>query len=247
MDFLIGDPTRTPEGEDALFSETVLRLPRTIVSFTPPEAAPEPGAVPSATTGTVTFGSLNDPSKLTGAVIALWARVLDDVADARLLLKYPGLDDPDTRDHLIARFAASGVDAERVELRGASPAAEVLAAYADIDIALDPFPYSGDMTTLECLWMGVPVVTLPGDRPIARMTAGHLASVGLDNLVATSPDDYVAIARGLAENPAGLAELRAGLRQRIESSALCDGAAFTRDFETALRDAWRRWCAEGAV
>jgi predicted O-linked N-acetylglucosamine transferase (SPINDLY family) len=241
---LIGDPTRTPDGEDTLFSETVLRLPRSAVCFTPPEAAPGPGAPPSAATGVVTFGSLNDPSKLTREVIALWARVLGENPGARLILKYPGLEDGGTADHLIGRFTAAGVESGRIELRGASPSSEVLAAYADIDIALDPFPYSGDMTTLECLWMGVPVVTLPGDRPIARMTAGHLKAIGLDNLIAATQDDYVGIARGLAENPTRLAGLRAGLRDQISGSPLCDGVAFARDFEAALRDAWRRWCAQ---
>ena len=119
----------------------------------------------------------------------------------------------------------------------------MLAAHADIDIALDPFPYSGDMTTLESLWMGVPVVTMPGDRPISRMTAGHLKNIGLDEMVAATADDYIAIARALAEDKTRLSALRAGLRERVAGSPLCDGAGFTRDFEAVLRDAWRQWCA----
>ena len=99
------------------------------------------------------------------------------------------------------------------------------------------------MTTLESLWMGVPVVTIRGDRPIARMTAGHLETIGLGDLIAATTDDYIAIARALAEDRARLLELRAGLRERLAGSPLCDGAGFTRDFEAALRAAWRRWCA----
>jgi predicted O-linked N-acetylglucosamine transferase (SPINDLY family) len=120
----------------------------------------------------------------------------------------------------------------------------VLGEYADVDIGLDPFPFSGGVTSCEALWMGVPVITLPGARPVSRQTLGFLAAVGLENLVASDADQYVALAQGLAADLTGLAGLRAGLRERMHGSTLCDGGLFTRALEEAYREMWRRWCAQ---
>src|SRR5258706_16406411 len=122
----------------------------------------------------------------------------------------------------------------------------MLGEYGDVDIALDPFPFCGGLTSCEALWMGVPVVTLPGTRPVSRQTLALLTRLGLTELAARDPADYVAIAARLAGDGAQLAALRASLRARLAGSTLGDGPRFTRDFEDAVRALWRRWCAGGA-
>ena len=244
MDYLIGDPVQTPDSLAPLYSETIVRMTRTMLCFEPFADAPPVVPLPALEADAITFGSLNNPGKLAAPVIELWAQVLEAVPGSRLVLKYPGLDDGPTGAHLLAAFARHGVAAERLELRGATPHGEVLGAYDDIDIALDPSPYSGNMTTVEALWMGVPVVTLAGSRFSARMSAGHLTTAGLGELIAGDESGYLGIVRRLAGDLDGLAAMRAGLRRRLADSALCDGAGFTRDLEALYRDMWRRWCAE---
>jgi predicted O-linked N-acetylglucosamine transferase (SPINDLY family) len=191
----------------------------------------------------VTFGSFDNISKLTPAVIELWAAVVCAVPDARLVLKWNSLADPQERERLAAAFAAAGLAQERLELRPHSPHADMLVEYGDLDVVLDPFPFTGGLTSCEALWMGVPVVTLPGSRPVSRQTLGLLTQIGLDALAARDAADYVAIAAGLARDPGQLAELRAGLRARMSASPLCDAVRFTCGLETAYRELWRRWCA----
>jgi predicted O-linked N-acetylglucosamine transferase (SPINDLY family) len=132
-----------------------------------------------------------------------------------------------------------------VELRGGSAREEHLATYRAIDIALDPFPYSGGLTTLDALWMGVPVVTLPGDTFASRHSLSHLAGVGLQELAARTADQYLALAAGLAEDLGRLADLRAGLRERVARSPLCDGDRLADELLAVLRDAWRAFCSRG--
>jgi predicted O-linked N-acetylglucosamine transferase (SPINDLY family) len=147
------------------------------------------------------------------------------------------------RRRVQALFAAAGAPEDALELRGFSPHAELLAQYADIDIALDPFPFCGGLTSCEALWMGVPVVTWPGDRFASRQSAGFLHSVGLDDLVAGSAEDYVAIAAALAADGSRREALRRSLRPRLAASPLGDAAQFTPGLEAAYRHMWRRWCA----
>ncbi len=142
-------------------------------------------------------------------------------------------------------FEANGVKRERVDLLARSPHAELLAHFNEIDIALDPFPYTGGLTTCEALWMGVPVVTLAGETFAGRHSASHLHNVGLDDWVVETPEDYLAVAERWARDVPALAELRAGLRGRMAASPLCDGARFARNLEAAFRAMWRRWCLSG--
>jgi predicted O-linked N-acetylglucosamine transferase (SPINDLY family) len=165
------------------------------------------------------------------------------VPGARLLLKFRGLEDDGVATYLRTCFTECGIDAARLELRGASPYSEVLAAYHGVDLALDTTPYSGTATTLESLSMGVPVVALCGDRMVSRSTAAILNAAGLDELVAGDGDGYVATAVALAGDGKRLAELRAGMGARLAGSPLYNVTGFTRDLEALYRDMWREWCA----
>ncbi|KAA0593719.1 putative O-linked N-acetylglucosamine transferase (SPINDLY family) [Azospirillum lipoferum] len=242
--YRIVDPVSDPVGPtDAHAVETLVRLPPPFLCFRPPASAPPVVPLPAGATGAVTFGSFNKLSKITDGTVALWAGVLRRVPDARLLLKDRPLSDPGTAAAMRARFAATGIDPARLDLVGfIKDAAGHLAAYNRIDIALDPHPYNGTITTCDTLWMGAPLVTLAGSRHAARVGASLMAAIGLPELVATTPDQYAAIAAGLAGDLTRLMRLRMGMRERLRASALCDEGRFMRNLETAYRLMWRRWC-----
>jgi predicted O-linked N-acetylglucosamine transferase (SPINDLY family) len=170
--------------------------------------------------------------------------VLEAVPGSRLLLKAMGFKDPDLRGRLAQRLATLEIDPSRVLIEGPNDApGDHLAQYHRVDLALDTYPYHGTTTTCEALWMGVPVVTLRGTRHASRVGASLLHAVGLDDLVADSPDGYVAKASALARDAARLALLRAELRPRMRASPLCDAPAFARRFERLLRGVWHHACA----
>ena len=242
MDYSLWDPIQVPDGDERWFVESVMRLPDLRWCYGPPEYAPELAEPPSVRREYITFGSFNNLLKVTPSVIQLWARVLDAVPRARLLLKWATLAQPETEAYYRHLIEDVGVDPAQVELRGASPHRAMLAEYADIDIALDPFPFSGGVTTCEALWMGVPVVTLPRTRPVSRQSQAVLTALGRTEWIAEDQDDYVRIAAGLAFDLDRLAELRRDQRARIAASPLCDAPRYARNFEAALRWMWRRWC-----
>jgi len=239
IDYVLMDEATVPPGAEQWFSEQVVRLPAGRFCYTPPDFAPPVAPTPAATRGHVSFGSFNNLSKVTPAVIALWSRVLAAVPGSRLVLKWKSLADAAECERLRQAFAAHGVDPGRLDLRGRSPHPEMLAEYGDVDIALDPFPFCGGLTSCEALWMGVPVVTLPGTRPVSRQTLSMLTQLDLTDLAARDEDDYVAIAVRLAADGARRAALRADLRDRFAASPLGDGPRFARALEAALRDLWR--------
>ncbi|HZB89868.1 MAG TPA: tetratricopeptide repeat protein [Stellaceae bacterium] len=242
FDGLIADPIEVPPGEEAQYSEPVLRLPLCYVSYDPPGAAPAVGPSPALATGALTFGSFNRPAKLNAAVLALWAEILKAVPRARLFLNYSLFRSAGARALALERLAAAAIGPDRVAFGEGGTSDEMLAAYGAVDIALDPFPYSGGVTTLEALWMGVPVVSLRGQTFAGRHGATHLHAVGLDELVADAPQGYVATAVALADAPDRLAALRAGLRDRVARSPLCDGALVGGHLLDALLGLWRGWC-----
>jgi predicted O-linked N-acetylglucosamine transferase (SPINDLY family) len=244
MDYLLADRHEVPPGDEVHYRERVLRLPDGYVCYDPPAYAPPVAPLPALQTGRVTLGSFNNPAKLTADVVAVWSRVLARLPQARLVLKYTGLDDPAVAGRLAGLFAGQGVDPARVQFRGRSPHAELLAHYHDIDLALDPFPYSGCLTTCEALWMGVPVVTFPGATFVSRHSLSHLATVGLMEAVAGDLEKYVEVAVALAEDLPRLAGLRARLRAQMAGSPLCDGRRFAANLLALLRDAWRQWAAQ---
>lgn len=188
----------------------------------------------------VTFGSFNNLAKVNDRLIALWSCILGRVPGSRVLLKAASLRDPSARLGVIEAFARHGICADRILLL--SPidgTGNHLAAYAQVDIALDTLPYHGTTTTCEALWMGVPVVTLAGQTHVSRVGASLLRQVSLTDLIAETPDDYVDRAVQLAEDHARLADLRRVLRGRMSLSQLTSGAVFTRDFESTIRSIWR--------
>jgi predicted O-linked N-acetylglucosamine transferase (SPINDLY family) len=195
----------------------------------------------------VIFGSFNNIGKITPEVVRLWARVLDAVPGSRLLLKRSELGLPSAVKRMTDMFAAVGVGADRLELRTGSTHDVMFAEYADVDIALDTFPFGGGLTSSEALWMGVPVVTLPQDRVAARQTLAFLHGLGLDDLAATSEDDYVRIAAALAADPARRADLRQTLRPRMAAAPMNDPKLFAQSLDAAYRQMWRRWCAGQAT
>jgi protein O-GlcNAc transferase len=237
MDYIILD-RNVPVADERWFVEKVLRLPHTRLCYSPPAYAPPVSDLPSEQRGRVTFGSFNRLEKLTPAVTALWATLLKALPRSRLLLKWKTLGDLPIRSDIESRFAAHGISAERLDLRGYSSHAEMLAQYSDVDVALDPFPFSGGATSCEALWMGVPVITLVGASVVSRQTESFLSQLRLDNLAASDPDAYVSIALALATDIPRRRMLRHSLRERMSKSSLCDAAQFTQDLEAAFRQAW---------
>jgi protein O-GlcNAc transferase len=239
----VDDVTDPPGAADACAVETLWRLPGGFLCYGGPKDAPQPVAPPCLRTGGITFGSFNNPAKVSAATFDVWARLLTRLPNARLLLKGKPFADDATRAMFLARLAERAIDPERVQLVGWVPSISVhLALYEHIDIALDPFPYNGTTTTCEALWMAVPVVTLKGDRHSARVGASLLTQAGMSEWIADSVDNYFEIAVGLASNPAKLDELRRELRQRLAASPLCDRNAFARKVENTYRSIWRSWC-----
>ncbi len=243
VDYLLTDPYTTPEGSPQRFVETPFRLPHTRFCYAPPDAAPAVAPFPAPRRGQVTFGSFNRQDKLHPALVGCWSRILRAVPGARLLLKNRALQVPAVRDALVAAFAREGVPAGRIELRGPSPHAALLAEYADVDIALDTFPYNGGLTTCECLWMGVPIVALEAERMIGRQTAALLRLLALDDWVAADVDAYVALAIAKAATVAAGDGPRADIRSRMAASPLTDAPRFVGDLEAAYRAMWTRCCA----
>lgn len=242
IDYFITDPHTSPRGCGQLFSETPVWLPDSRFCYSPPEYAPPVAPSPCERLGHITFGCFNRLEKLVPAVLDTWAEILHRVPQARLLLKGKGLGEGSEREWIVGEFRRRGIAEERLDLRDRSSHPEMLAEYGEVDIALDPFPFNGGMTTLEALWMGVPVVTLAGSAVVSRQTYSALANVGLTELAFPTRDSYIAGAVALAQDRARLARLRASIRERMAASPLCQAEKFTRDLERLYRDMWRAWC-----
>ena len=240
MDFRLTDEIADPPGEaDEYHSETLVRLPRGFLCYGPPEDAPAVSGLPAHKNGHITFGSFNNLPKINLEVIALWSRLLDQVADSHLLLKSKQFADEQVRQRFLDLFSARGIGAERVRLLPkTTTTAAHLALYHQMDIALDPFPYNGTTTTCEALWMGVPVITLRGDRHASRVGASILSRMGLETMVAENEGQYVGIGIELAQDITALENLRGGLRSHMQSSVLCDGKSFARIMETTIQNLW---------
>lgn len=243
LDYCLWDPIQVPEGEERWFVETVIRLPDTRWCYAPPEYAPQVADPPVLKRDYITFGSFNNLTKINQEVIALWACLLKEVPNSQLILNWPTLASPDECERFRTFFVDQDIAANRIELRqGEKNHAGILGEYGDIDIALDPFPFSGCTTTCEALWMGVPVITLPKTRPVSRQSQAFLTTLKRKEWVARNSDDYIRIAANLARNPDHLTLLRRSQRDRMAASPICDGPRFARHFEDALRKIWRIWC-----
>jgi predicted O-linked N-acetylglucosamine transferase (SPINDLY family) len=243
MDYFISDPYTSPTDSGQLFSEAVVHLPHTRFCYSAPEYAAEVASLPAGESGPITFGSFNRLAKLNARVLDTWARILNAIPDSRLVLKAGAFGEVKVREQFVDRFANRGIDAARLDLRAASPHREMLDEYGDIDIALDPFPFNGGMTTLEALWMGVPVLTLEGDAVVSRQTYSALANLELTaELACPSVGAYVERAITLANDRATLMRLRSELRPRMASSAIRQPELFVRDLEVLYRNMWQAWC-----
>jgi len=239
MDYLLGDPHVLPADAQANYTERLRRLPDSYLCFTPPAERVDIGPLPAATQGHITFGCFNHLMKMNEGVVDVWARILHAVPRSRLFLKAKQLDDTSTRETTLARFAAHGIDASRLTLEGRSPRAEYFAAYNGIDIALSPFPYPGGTTSVEGLWMGVPVLCRRGDRFLSNICVSMLHSAGLPDWIAEDNQDYIAKAVAFAADVPRLTRLRSSLRMSLLASPLCDAARYARNLETALEAIWR--------
>jgi len=244
IDYVIADAWTLPESQEASFVERIWRLPESYLCFTPPIAPTQVTPLPALTHGHITFGSFNNLTKINDDVVALWARVLRAVPDSRLFLKAKQFEGALVRQDIAERFAVHGIDAGRLILTSFVPMAEYLAPYQKVDIALDPFPYPGITTTVESLWMGVPVLTLAGTTFLSRQGTGLLMNAGLPEWIAADADDYVARAVARAGDREGLAALRSGLREQALSSPIFDAPRFAGHLAAALRGMWQAWCRQ---
>ena len=242
IDWLLGDPIVTPPQADHLCSEQVWRLPNTVFCYAPGQDYPFVPPTASALSRPLRFASFNNAAKLTPATIALWARLLNAIPHAQLLLKSPSFGDTLAQQRYAALFAEQGVDKQRLLFEGATPLADMMQAYSAVDIALDPLPYNGGTTTLQAMWMGVPVITLCGGHFVSRMGASFMTAAGLPEWVADNEDDYVAIAQRAASDRLGLMALKRDMRQRLLRQPAWNIDQYMRDFNAALEGMWKDWC-----
>ncbi len=234
MDYVLLDEDHLIPGAEALFTEHVIRLPNCRFCYLPPRDAPAVAPAPSAASGRVTFGSFNNAAKINRHVIALWSQVLNAVADSTLLLKWRSFTDPLLQARLRSAFSAHGIDPDRIRFDGHTLHEDMLRQYAEIDIALDPFPFSGGLTSCEALWMGVPVMTLPGPRPVSRQTHAILKTIGHADWSMASAAAFLETTVALAQDEDGLAVARSHLRQDMQASPLCDAKQFAADLEAVF-------------
>jgi predicted O-linked N-acetylglucosamine transferase (SPINDLY family) len=243
IDYLIADSWTLPAAQEIWFTEKIWRLPESYLYFSPPNEDVQVSELPAISNGYITFGCYNNLPKITGSVLKVWAQLLSTIPDSRLLLKARQLAKEKVRFSILKCLAEHGVREERVILEGhVRGYAEHLASYGRMDIALDPFPYPGITTSLEALWMGVPVLTHRGESFVSRQGVGLLMNSGLPDWIATDVDDYVARAALHSADIQRLSTLRNSLRQQVLSSPIFDAPRFADHFETALRGMWSKWC-----
>lgn len=244
IDYYIGDPWLTPVSDESHFTERVWRLPDTLICLKEVDVggavALSCGSSPADKNGFITFGCFNKLSKISRPVVSTWSEILRAVPSSQLLLNAKELAYEKNKEKIIEIFVAHGIERDRLILRDWNRSrAEHLAMYQEVDIALDPFPYGGATTSIEGLWMGVPVLTLKGDRMVSRLGEGINRNMGLWDWIADDREDYVKRAVRFAEDVKALKELREHLRGRLEKSPLFDVARFARGFEDALWGMWK--------
>jgi predicted O-linked N-acetylglucosamine transferase (SPINDLY family) len=245
IDYFFADPVTVPQEARPLFAEEVYDLPAVIT--TEPLAGVQPTPLPMLAARHVTFGVFNRIDKISDPALVVWSRLMRELPSSRIVIKNVALDDPFLRDRLIGRFVAHGVAESRVTCLGSTSRDQHMAAFADIDISLDPFPQNGGVSTWESLQAGVPVVALLGRSAASRAAAGIVTTVGLGDWVAQDDDGYIAIARRHAANPEALARLRAELPRMVANSAAGNGELYTRKVEEGYRSFWRSYCERASA
>jgi predicted O-linked N-acetylglucosamine transferase (SPINDLY family) len=223
-------------------------MPESYLCYTPHGELGEVVPPPALAAGHVTFGCYNNLSKVSSATIRCWAKVLLAVPNSRLVLRYAPEQQSRMAERIAEQFAGLGIGGDRLEFSPRTDDfAQHMKGFQKIDIALDPFPYVGTTTTCDTLSMGVPVLTLKGDRFIAHVGESILHNVGLEDWIAASQEEYVAKAAAFAADLPGLANLRANLRQKFFLSPVCDAPRFARNLEAAFAGMWRAWCERQAA
>jgi len=249
MDYRLADELYAPPYFQGFSVEELVYLPGGLFCYKPPDFAPPVTTLPAERKGHVTFGSFNGSLKISRHVVSLWAQILKANENSRFLMKVGAGHDQHLSGYYCELFEQLGIERERVEIHNWRPSpVEHLQLYGEVDIALDTHPINGAMTTLEGLWMGVPIISLVGKHnSLARMGLSILSRMGMEFFAASTCDEYVAKATALAQDLPSLAKLRASMRQRMACSTLLDARAFSRDLENAYRKMWRRWCRSQAV
>jgi protein O-GlcNAc transferase len=238
VEYRLSDPILGADEGQVEHTERTICLPRTYWCYRPGGTTPEVAAPPAISSGTITFGCLNQFQKISRPALDVWRQLMQAVPGSRLLLHAPA---GEHRGQLIQPFQRSGVAAERIEFVERLAWPQYIRTYQRIDIALDPFPYGGGITTCDALWMGVPVITLRGKSSVGRSGASILHNLNLPDCIAESPEQYLAAAAGLAADFARLTDLRSSLRRRMLDSPLMSAPQFARDIEAAFVRMWRQW------
>lgn len=244
VDYRIVDNYVEPEEEGDLYTtEKPLRVPHSYFCYTPIEKCPATGDAPALKNGYITFGSFNNYAKVSDAIVDVWAAVLKAIPASKFLLKNQSLKDPDTWEHFKSRMADRGIDTHRLHYsKFAKSTQDHLRVYQKVDIALDSFPYNGATTTFEALWMGVPVVTLVGNAHVSRVGKSILKTLGFDNLIANTADEFVTICQTLANDVKYVQNFRQTIREKMQNSPVMDAKTFTRQLEELYQRAWNNWC-----
>ncbi|MHC4354097.1 MAG: O-linked N-acetylglucosamine transferase, SPINDLY family protein, partial [Planctomycetota bacterium] len=243
IDYRLTDSLLDPPELRRFYIEESVCLPGGLFCYRPPEFAPPVGPLPAKRNGFVTFGSFSNGIKINTSTLSLWAQVLKKTENSRLLLKFRGGDDRYLQEHYLSQLERMGVSGDRTTICGWRPPADHLDLYNQVDIALDTYPFGGCMTTLEGLWMGVPVVSLVGENSLLSRTGlSILSRLDMSFFAASAPDEYVSKAVALAHKPDALAGIRNSLRQRMAASTLCNGRYYARCLEEAYREMWCKWC-----
>ncbi len=247
IDYLISDDVMVPYGAEQYYREQLIRLSEAAWCCEVPENAPDIEPHEPRSLSNLTFASFNNPTKLSSEVVAVWSRILQQLPTARLILKYRGLDEPSMVDYYQREFARQGISPGRVTFAGSSPLLEMLDQYRGVDVALDPFPFGGGVTSILAMWMGVPVVTWPRDTIASRQTLSMLTRMGTLDGVAHSADEYVAQAAAVAQQAlAGGTAARRARREALRNTGFIQGERFAREWAQAVRRSWHAWCQRGS-
>jgi predicted O-linked N-acetylglucosamine transferase (SPINDLY family) len=239
INYFISDDFTTPDWMQKCFSEKIVRLPHSRFCYVAPDYSPLISLSPAEWKGYVTFGAFNNCSKLSDTTIKMWAGVLKNVPKSRMMLKWKSYRDKSVREWIIGRFQQEGISKNRILMRNDINHAQMLADYSSVDIVLDTFPFNGGMTSIEALWMGVPIVTLAGTTPASRQTGSFLRLLGLDELIAETQDEYIAAAVKLASDRTRLYDIRSSLRLKMKRSPLMDGQLFAKNMQTLFEQMLR--------
>lgn len=245
IDYRLTDAILDPPETQSSYTERLVYLPEGFVSFRPPSPSPPVAPLPCLQNGYVTFGSFNNLVKITDDMLDRWAEILRACPDSRLLIKCQAGGDPGVSNRLFDAMAKRGIAEDRLTVVGECDFATYLQVWSQVDLALDTYPFNGCITTLEGLWMGVPIVTLSGEVYVSRVGRDILERLDLSIFATDGMDEYVAKALAFARQPDALSQIRAGLRQRLLASPICQPARWTQALERAYRDMWRAWCRGG--